>query len=568
MELHQEGSSNKEILAFLRFLGHSGEIRKLTDVNINKLHQPWRSFVAIINKCLSGKSTGYNSLRLSQAQILWRLYHKKNVDFAYLLWEDFVYQVEHKDAKKSNEIYYLRNSEAYKEYYAVASGAVPPKTKATDDDDNQDEGNDDEQDSNEEGKEFIHPKLSIHDEEETKDEERFNPIAKTPESSDDEGNDHENLGLNVGREEGQDAEDDEDKLYRDSLSMSSQFVTGMLNPTPDAGIDSLFETISQMDVQAPTTVGSLTLSAPNLTPSTISTISTVPQAPTPPTTAQSTLMQDLPNFGSDIVTLKRRRDDDANKDEEPPAGADRTTSESAPAEEPMQTTHDLDEPSHQEFVTGVADDQPIAEASQHPEWFQQQKKPPTPDHKWNKTLSATHGSIQPWISELAKQADSRSSFNELMDTPSYVFDHFINNDLEYLRGGASSRKYTTSVTKTKTADYGHIRWIQDLVLRIMWSQEPNKDKQNRLMQIDELHKLSNGTLNDVRTALEDRLKGIRMNYLPQTIWRKSDKERAAVMIQAINKQLKTRRIMRSLKKLVGERLYEGDKSYEVVWYTK
>nr|GEU84437.1 hypothetical protein [Tanacetum cinerariifolium] len=28
----------KEILAFLRFLGHSGEIRKLTDVNINKLH--------------------------------------------------------------------------------------------------------------------------------------------------------------------------------------------------------------------------------------------------------------------------------------------------------------------------------------------------------------------------------------------------------------------------------------------------------------------------------------------------------------------------------------------------
>nr|GFA31629.1 hypothetical protein [Tanacetum cinerariifolium] len=29
------------------------------------------------------------------------------------------------------------------------------------------------------------------------------------------------------------------------------------------------------------------------------------------------------------------------------------------------------------------------------------------------------------------------------------FEHFINNDLEYLRGGASSRKYTTSVTKTK-----------------------------------------------------------------------------------------------------------------------
>nr|GFB12017.1 hypothetical protein [Tanacetum cinerariifolium] len=42
------------------------------------------------------------------------------------------------------------------------------------------------------------------------------------------------------------------------------------------------------------------------------------------------------------------------------------------------------------------------------------------------------------------------------------FDHFINKDLKYLRGGASSRKYTTSVTKTKAVDYGHIKWIEDL----------------------------------------------------------------------------------------------------------
>nr|GFB26436.1 hypothetical protein [Tanacetum cinerariifolium] len=75
----------EEILAFLRFLGYNGEIKKLIDVNINKLHQPWRSFADVINKCLSGKSTGYDSLRLSQAQILWGMYHKKNVDHAYLL---------------------------------------------------------------------------------------------------------------------------------------------------------------------------------------------------------------------------------------------------------------------------------------------------------------------------------------------------------------------------------------------------------------------------------------------------------------------------------------------------
>nr|GEY81019.1 hypothetical protein [Tanacetum cinerariifolium] len=227
---------------------------------------------------------------------------------------------------------------------------------------------------------------------------------------------------------------------------------------------------------------------------------------------------------------------------------------------------------------------------------------------------------------------------------------------------------TTSVTKTKAADYGHIKWIEDLVPRTMWIQEPvgydkhalwgishwgrkhqqfygfavnresahdvyskrkltnltveecfafnvslrmfirsiviqrrvedlqlgvesyqkklnltrldtyrsdlkrkeayiaysnprgfiyqNKDKQNRLIQIDELHKFSDGTLTDVRTALDDRLKGIRMKYLPQTIWRKSNKERATAMIQAINKQLKMRRIMRSLERFVGGRLYE------------
>nr|GEY90660.1 hypothetical protein [Tanacetum cinerariifolium] len=42
------------------------------------------------------------------------------------------------------------------------------------------------------------------------------------------------------------------------------------------------------------------------------------------------------------------------------------------------------------------------------------------------------------------------------------FAHFINNDLEYLRGSATSRKYTTSVTNTKAADYGNIKWIEDL----------------------------------------------------------------------------------------------------------
>nr|GFC46349.1 hypothetical protein [Tanacetum cinerariifolium] len=100
-------------------------------------------------------------------------------------------------------------------------------------------------------------------------------------------------------------------------------------------------------------------------------------------------------------------------------------SESVAAEEPMQTTFEMEEPSHPEFETG-ADDQPIVESSQHPEWFSQQQKPPTLDHDLNKTLPANHRSVQPWISDLAKTSDSHSSFNELMDTLVDVSNFLIN----------------------------------------------------------------------------------------------------------------------------------------------
>ncbi|GJS51728.1 hypothetical protein Tco_0625090 [Tanacetum coccineum] len=53
----------------------------------------------------------------------------------------------------------------------------------------------------------------------------------------------------------------------------------------------------------------------------------------------------------------------------------------------------------------------------------------------------------------------------------------------------------------------------------------NKDKKHRLMCIDELHKFSDGTLNNVRSALDDILKRIRIEYLPQTVWRNVEQER-------------------------------------------
>nr|GEW48317.1 hypothetical protein [Tanacetum cinerariifolium] len=699
-----ELSFKEEILAFLRYLGYNGEIRKLTD-------------------------------------------------------EDFVYQVEHKEAKKSNEMYYprftkviidffmtkdpsiprrnkvnshyvrddqmftmiklvsrhqntqqfdailpieltnkdIKNSAAYKEYYVVASGAAPPKTKASvrktqssfdttitpptaastristlakgkqpakfskakdegtsiipgvpdvptdeddddevdersddqededdqddDDDDDQDDDNqddnDDDQDTNNDDDDFVHPKLSIH-EEEAKDEESFDPIVQTPENSDDEGNDDASLGLIVGGEKGQDAEDDDKELYRDvninlegrdvqmtdvhttqefedthvtltlvnpdgqqqTSSMSSQFVTRMLNPSPDTGIDSLFESTPRVDVQASTTVAPLTLTAPTLPPPTIPTIYQVSQAPTPPTTAPSTFMQDLLNFGSlfrfDHHTL-------------------------------------------------------------------------TPELLAGPTYELMKGSCKSLVElEFFLEEVYKATFDQLDCRRVIPFDNFIKNDLEYLRGGASSHKYTTSITKTKAEimgtssglktwesardayskrriitvtelqivkwhNYKHLDWItvrrdddklykfkeddfkrlriqdiedmllflvqgkltnltveecftfnvslrmfiksiviqrrvEDLKLGVKSYQKKlnltkpdtyrsdlkhkeaytaysnprgfiyqNKHKQNRLMWIDELHKFNDGTLIDVRTTLDDHLKHIWMKYLPQDI---------------------------------------------------
>nr|GEY57105.1 hypothetical protein [Tanacetum cinerariifolium] len=115
------------ILHFIRFLGHNATIRTLTDVNINKLYQPWRSFAAIINKCLTGKSSGYDSFWLSQAQIL----------------DDFLFSTIKMVSRHQNTQQYgamlpieltndeIRNIKAYKEYYAFATEEAAPKPKAS-----------------------------------------------------------------------------------------------------------------------------------------------------------------------------------------------------------------------------------------------------------------------------------------------------------------------------------------------------------------------------------------------------------------------------------------------------
>ncbi|GJX55544.1 hypothetical protein Tco_0285441 [Tanacetum coccineum] len=223
-----------------------------------------------------------------------------------------------------------------------------------DDEDNVSEHEDDDDDerteSDNDGDDFVHAKFSNHNKEEGE-EESFAPRVQTPshvESTNDEDDDEEVQGVNIMGETMDEAENNEEdegnELYRDlnvnlegrdvemtddqptnvqitqvtedthviitpvipegqqqSSSVSSGFISNMLNPIPDTGINSIFNTEATSLVDVPVT----TITEPHLVFAT-----TLPLPPTPlithmqqipfpiPTTTPSTSLQDLPNFSS------------------------------------------------------------------------------------------------------------------------------------------------------------------------------------------------------------------------------------------------------------------------------
>nr|GFA11262.1 hypothetical protein [Tanacetum cinerariifolium] len=493
----------EEILASIHFLGHSATIRTLTDVNINKLYQPWISFAALINKCLTGKSSVYDSLRLSQAQILWGLYHKRNVDYAYLMWEDFVYQVEHKNQKKNNEMYYprftkpiihhfiskdpsiprrnkfgallpieltndeIKNSKAYKEYYEIATGKATPKPKAS-----------------------VRRTKSSSDTSITPPTADVSPRLKAFAKGKQTEKASKAKSLSALSEVAM-TEAQQLKLvtklrsleeHFSEVTQTNQFV-GAVSAIPriiQHYMDQRMNKAVKVAIQIQSSHSSRTsyavatgLSETELKKILIEKIKGNKSIQR--SDKQRNLYKALVDayesnkiifdtYG-ETVTRKRRRDDDEDKDEEPSAGPDlgskrsregkepesvsapsetatksagRSTtgsrsrqasaSKSAFAEEHVQTTSQMEEPSHPEFETG-AEDQPTIQSSQHPECSNITWKKYTKPQQIN------------WIGSI-------------------------------LKGGASSRKYTTSVTKTKVADYEYIKWIEDLVPRTTWIQEP------------------------------------------------------------------------------------------------
>ncbi|GJW25810.1 hypothetical protein Tco_0039621 [Tanacetum coccineum] len=192
----------------------------------------------------------------------------------------------------------------------------------------------------------------------------------------------------------------------------------------------------------------------------------------------------------------------------------KSSSKSVQEEEHDPRVDDLEEPCHQEFDTGNDDVSPVREATDVDERLWNPSGSRTPDREWDQTKTVDDQPPQQWMTksyrltydlikgtcksvveleyhleEVFKATNDQLDWHNPKGRPYphdlskplplipdargrqiIPYDHFINNDLEYLKGGSSSRKYTTSITKTKAADYGHVKWIEDKIPRSTWSE--------------------------------------------------------------------------------------------------
>nr|GFA57829.1 hypothetical protein [Tanacetum cinerariifolium] len=180
-----------EILDFLRFLGHSHDIRYLTDVNVEQKSQK--------------RSNEMNYPRFTKVIIDYFMTRKPSISRRnrihwHYVRDDALFSTikvvsRHQTTQQYGAILpielttdEIRNSKAYKEYYACAMGEAAPK-----------------------------PKASKSDKEETRqeEEESFDPIPRTPKDSEEERNDEEDQDLRLSEEARIQEEEDADELYRD-----------------------------------------------------------------------------------------------------------------------------------------------------------------------------------------------------------------------------------------------------------------------------------------------------------------------------------------------------------------
>ncbi|GJZ37292.1 hypothetical protein Tco_0583483 [Tanacetum coccineum] len=311
------------ILTFLKDLGHSGEIKVITDVNVNKLHQPWRSFVAVINKCLSGAEPPKTKASVKKKQV--GSDKSKTPPTA----KGKRLKTSAKAAKTAKKKQPAKTSKAkgltvlsevaltkaeqmklaikrslIETYSSLTSGSGADEgTGEEDDDDGEDNDNqdDDNEQTDSDNNEDIH-------------EEGSDLRVHTPshyESTDDEDNDEEIKSVDVEEEEMDEVntnkEKEVDELYRD-VNVNLEGRDTKMTDAPPTIIQTtqviedthvIITSVNPEDVPVTTIVEPPLLTTTILPPPPTPLITHLQQTPVhTPATVPSSSLQDLPNFGS------------------------------------------------------------------------------------------------------------------------------------------------------------------------------------------------------------------------------------------------------------------------------
>nr|GEV13709.1 hypothetical protein [Tanacetum cinerariifolium] len=527
------------MVPFIKELGYSGKCDMLSAIHTDQMHQPWRAFSAIINRYISGKSTGLDRLKEFRDQILWGLFYKKNVDFVALQWENFMFQSDNKDislARKENMPYpkftqviishfiskdktiSMRNKinlhiiqddsllgtlkfqakTSKKSSTVKTTGAVIRDTPGVSVLKKKEPAKDTHMLHGSGLGDGVGSQPKVPDEHQNKitstnegtgiipgvfDVSKYQSESKNEswgDSNDDSNNDNNDYNDNNDDSDDNGGDDDKEEYEED---YEEEYVHTLENyefSDDEEEYEELYGDVNvrmkdvEHEEEGKKDVENTKIGHDNVT--------------------QEKIYDQVEDDAHVTLTQKT---EDKDKDEDPPPwtkDVEPSTGSKSKESKSRSSKGTKSQPKSSGKSTQV--EEPVFE-----EYPFDLSKP------------------LPLIKDRGRQV--------------VPVDYFINNDLEYLKGGSSSRKYTTPITKSKAAKRIFIlKRVEDLQLGV-----------------ESYQKNLNITRPETfRTVLHDIAFNLNIDYLPKRRWSNLDRKRSRIMIKAIDQQLFKMRLMRNLKK--------------------
>ncbi|GKD11691.1 hypothetical protein Tco_1196098 [Tanacetum coccineum] len=95
------------IEAFMNRVGYQGVVDKASAFYTKNLAQPWQTMFKVFNRCLTTRTSGHDQTKINILQLFHVVINRTNVDYAALLWWDFMNNVfQKKEAIQIDEDYH------------------------------------------------------------------------------------------------------------------------------------------------------------------------------------------------------------------------------------------------------------------------------------------------------------------------------------------------------------------------------------------------------------------------------------------------------------------------------